>query len=265
MNDNINDNERSLPGTGGTLERALNAGSGIEYRRPYLKLSKTLTYSYLFVLPLIVIYEIGVRLVNAGNAYQIRIGADVLIKRILGLEGTLPLAGLLIVAGGIIYVIERRKKLPIVPRYFAYMFGESAIYAVVLGLTIATFVSSILRLQVPPGPIAGEPSMIRDLVLSIGAGVYEELFFRLILVSILYGLLRLLKLDDRIRYPIAAIVGALIFSGSHYIGALGDPFTISSFTFRFLMGLALNAVFILRGFGVASMTHALYDVFVTVM
>jgi hypothetical protein len=263
-NDNTNDGRPPLPQTDG-LERTLNAAAGIEYKRPYLALSRTLTYSYLFVLPLIVIYEIGVRLVNAGNAYQIRIGADVLIKRVLGLEGTLPLAALLIVVGAVIFVVERRRKLPIVPRYFAYMFGESAVYAVVLGFVIATFVSSVLRLQIPPGPLTGEPNMVRDLVLSIGAGVYEELFFRLILVSLLYGLLRLLKMDDRIRYPIAAIVGALIFSGSHYIGALGDPFTLSSFLFRFLMGLALNILFILRGFGVASMTHALYDVFVTVL
>ena len=48
----------------------------------------------------------------------------------------------------------------------------------------------------------------------------------------------------------------------HYIGTLGDAFTLSSFTFRFLFGLALNVVFLVRGFGVAAWTHALYDVMI---
>jgi hypothetical protein len=63
-------------------------------------------------------------------------------------------------------------------------------------------------------------------------------------------------------YIIVALVGALLFSAVHYIGALGDAFTLSSFTFRFLFGLALNAVFLIRGFGVAAWTHALYDVMI---
>jgi len=63
-------------------------------------------------------------------------------------------------------------------------------------------------------------------------------------------------------YVVSALVGALIFSAVHYVGALGDAFTLSSFTFRFLFGLALNGIFLIRGFGVAAWTHALYDVLV---
>ncbi|HEX7069526.1 MAG TPA: CPBP family glutamic-type intramembrane protease, partial [Rhodothermales bacterium] len=59
-----------------------------------------------------------------------------------------------------------------------------------------------------------------------------------------------------------SLIGAIIFSAVHYTGPLGDPFTLSSFTFRFLFGLALNVLFLWRGFGVAAWTHALYDVFV---
>ncbi|HYE57311.1 MAG TPA: CPBP family intramembrane glutamate endopeptidase, partial [Rhodothermales bacterium] len=56
---------------------------------------------------------------------------------------------------------------------------------------------------------------------------------------------------------------ALIFSAIHYVGPYGDPFTLPSFVFRALFGLALNAVYLLRGFGVAAWTHAIYDVLVT--
>ena len=57
-------------------------------------------------------------------------------------------------------------------------------------------------------------------------------------------------------------MGALLFSAVHYIGALGDAFTLPSFMFRFLFGLALNVVFLVRGFGIAAWTHALYDVMI---
>ena len=63
-------------------------------------------------------------------------------------------------------------------------------------------------------------------------------------------------------YLIAAVVGAAIFSAVHYIGPLGDVFELPSFIFRFLFGLALNALFLVRGFGVAAWTHALYDILV---
>lgn len=62
----------------------------------------------------------------------------------------------------------------------------------------------------------------------------------------------------------AAFFGALIFSWVHYTGAYGDDFQLGSFTFRFVMGLVLNGIFLWRGFGIAAMTHALYDVVVTV-
>ncbi|MDX1672858.1 MAG: CPBP family intramembrane glutamate endopeptidase, partial [Balneolaceae bacterium] len=55
---------------------------------------------------------------------------------------------------------------------------------------------------------------------------------------------------------------ALIFSGVHYIGVFGDPFTVGTFLFRFLFGLALNGIYIYRGFGMAAWTHAIYDMMV---
>ncbi|NBB73510.1 MAG: CPBP family intramembrane metalloprotease, partial [Bacteroidetes bacterium] len=59
-------------------------------------------------------------------------------------------------------------------------------------------------------------------------------------------------------------LGAAIFSAVHYVGPFGDAFTLASFSFRFLFGLALNGLFLWRGFGVAAWTHALYDVMLVV-
>jgi membrane protease YdiL (CAAX protease family) len=61
----------------------------------------------------------------------------------------------------------------------------------------------------------------------------------------------------------AALVGAVVFSAVHHTGPFGDPFTLPVFTFRFVFGLVLNALFLVRGFAVAAWTHALYNVMVT--
>ena len=63
----------------------------------------------------------------------------------------------------------------------------------------------------------------------------------------------------------AAVLAALLFSAFHYIGPYAYPLELGSFVFRFLSGLALNALFITRGFGIAVWTHALYDVYVMMM
>jgi hypothetical protein len=49
------------------------------------------------------------------------------------------------------------------------------------------------------------------------------------------------------------------------VGAYGDPFTAQAFTFRLVAGLFFSALFVLRGFGIAAWTHALYDVSVLIL
>jgi len=57
-------------------------------------------------------------------------------------------------------------------------------------------------------------------------------------------------------------LSALLFSAVHYIGSMGDAFTLGSFLYRFLFGLILNGIYVWRGFGVAAWTHAIYDIMV---
>ena len=61
---------------------------------------------------------------------------------------------------------------------------------------------------------------------------------------------------------IVAPIAATVFSLAHYLGPLGDHFTLTSFVFRALAGLWFTLVYRLRGFAVAVYAHALYDLFV---
>ena len=99
-----------------------------------------------------------------------------------------------------------------------------------------------------------------QLVVSLGAGIYEELLFRVLLVSGIAGLGLLLGWHRSVALLVAIVVSALIFSGFHYLGPLGDELTLPSFTFRAIAGLLFSGLYAVRGFGIAAWTHALYDV-----
>lgn len=233
----------------------------------YLNLTRTGTYSFLMSLPLLILYEV-LMLLKQDN---IALGADVWIKTLLyqlGAGGIIIFGAIVLLIGGGIYLYERPLKIPIISRFFPMMVMESFIYGILLAFIISNIVGAIFSsplifkseiLQVTAG---GKPGFLTQLALSIGAGLYEEFIFRLILVGGLAFVFKKLFKNETTGYIIAALIGAAIFSWVHYIGSLGDPFTLSSFTFRFLFGLALNVLFILRGFGIAAWTHSLYDVLV---
>jgi membrane protease YdiL (CAAX protease family) len=230
--------------------------------RRYHRVSRTATYGFLSALPLIILYELMIITANQGRLAQVRVGAEVWLKQLLALiggTGLLVMGVLVLVVGGGILWYERKKDIPLRARYFGWIIGESAVYGVLVAFMVSMTVG--LMFAVSPPDIMSE-SLWLKLALSIGAGIYEELLFRVLLVGGLFVLLRRLMRKKEYAYVVAALIGALLFSWVHYIGPLGDPFTLASFTFRFLFGLALNVIFLLRGFGVAAWTHALYDVMV---
>ena len=240
----------------------------------YLRATRTATYGFLAALPLLILYEIGIVLANTGYG-EVRVGADVWIKQVLagiGVTGWLLLGVVVALIGAAVWWGERDRRPPMRASYFGGIVLESAVYAVVLAFVIGNLVGALFGAALAAAPGALWPAAIAaqfdqlglplKLALSIGAGLYEELVFRVLLVGGLFVGFRKLMDDRRAAYVAAAVLGALVFSAVHHLGSLGDPFTLRVFTFRFLFGLALNGVFLLRGFAVAAWAHALYDVFV---
>lgn len=237
---------------------------GSESTHGYLRVTRSATYGFLAALPLLMLYEVMILTANRVAGNSVRVGAEVWVKQVfqrLGPSWVLAMGvAVAILGAGIIYA-ERHKRIPLKPRFFGLMMLESAAYAVI----VAAIVSQVVGLVFRPMLAAGSDlsfGLFTNLALSIGAGLYEEFVFRLLLVGGLFFLFRKAGGREKPAYVAAAVVGAVLFSWVHYVGPLGDAFTLPSFTFRFLFGLALNAIFLLRGFGVAAWTHALYDVFV---
>jgi membrane protease YdiL (CAAX protease family) len=230
----------------------------------YFEITRSATYGFLAALPLWAAYEILILLANAQRLGEIRVSADIWIKRVLSSFGEIGLAGLgvaVLIIGIIVFVAERKKKIPIRPQYLFWMPFESAAYAIVLGYVVGVAVGALFNTMAPPQ--VAEFDAVTQFALSLGAGLYEELVFRVLLVGGLYALLARFTART-VAYTCAALVAAAIFSAVHYIGVFGDPFTLSSFIFRFVFGLMLNVLFILRGFGIAAWTHAIYDVLIVI-
>ena len=233
----------------------------------YWQSSRTATYGFLAALPLFVMYEALILFVNPSGPAQIRVGADLWLKQLMALFGGQGLFALgipVLLIGIWIFIKDRKKRPPLRLKWFGWIIGESALYAVVVAILVSTIVGLIFAMG-----LAGPATQAADslptsmmMVLSIGAGLYEELVFRVVLVGGMFLIFRHFLPRVWVAYLAAAVIGALLFSAVHYMGSMGDAFTMASFTFRFLFGLALNGVFLARGFGVAAWTHALYDVFV---
>ncbi len=229
----------------------------------YLKATKTATYGFFSALPLFLLYEVSILFVNHGSPTGIRVGADVWMKQLLltiGAPGMVAVGVAVLAIGIAVLVKDRRLDIPIRSSYFGGIVLESLAYAVVVAFMVSAAVSLLLPMAAQSQ--IREMSLFAQLSLSLGAGLYEELVFRVLLVGGLFWTLVRLGAPRQVAYGIAAVVGALLFSAVHYIGVFGDPFSVASFLFRFLFGLAMNVIFLLRGFGVAAWTHALYDVLV---
>jgi hypothetical protein len=236
--------------------------------RSYWRQSRSHRYSLLFALPLLLAYEVLAALLGHGETHAIRNGADVLLKSffiaLLGAPGPLVFGALLI--GVSLWLVMRDMRTHgrhLSPRIFAGMMGESIVLALGFGVVVASITTRVLA---PFAALVQAPmqdlGFWTQLMVSLGAGLYEELLFRVLLVGALAALgTRALGWRPVTAGVVAVGVGAIVFSAFHYLGPFGEHLEAGSFTFRLIAGIFFSALFVTRGFGITAWTHALYDVF----
>ena len=234
----------------------------------YLVDSRSPRYSILLAAPLLLVYEILAWLLSRPDAPGVRNGADVMLKSVFvqvgGRNGLIVFEVLLVLIAATLVARDwRRHPGPLRWQVFPLMLVESVLYAVIVGVLLRYATAAVLHFFTLARP--GGISVSTRLMVSLGAGIYEELLFRVILVGALSMLaIRGFGWKSRGAGAFAVLASALIFSAFHYIGSLGDTLQWSSFIFRFLAGLVFSTLYVFRGFGITAWTHALYDVLVTI-
>ena len=233
-------------------------------RRPVMALA--------FLAPLLAAYELGAVWLAATGAGDAGGGADGLLRGLLaplgpGVGPALPLVVAAVLLGWNFYGQFRWS---VDGETLAGMLGESLLFASLL-VGAAYGVRAVLpgggetlaaaevgsRLDPPPAVVRA--------VGAVGAGVYEELLFRLCALPLAYGGFRLLRCGPRGAAVLAVAATSLLFALCHHLGAGAEVPRWGPFAFRTVAGAVLAGLFWVRGFGVAAGTHASFNLFAGVL
>jgi membrane protease YdiL (CAAX protease family) len=214
-------------------------------------------------LPVFVGYHLGVVWLDVRNA------ADIVTHelKLLANDSLLAYSGLTLGIGAVfasvLLVLGRGQAL----RWerFALVALEGVLYAVAMR-ALASYVVGRVHLGPSQAPELGAFSGI---VMSLGAGFYEEIAFRVVLFGAGVSLIKLVlpalaPLQRTLAIAAWGLAAAAVFSGWHHLGPFGEPFEARAFVFRWVCGLVFTLIYAFRGFAPAVWTHALYDIWVLV-
>jgi hypothetical protein len=264
----------------------------------YLERTSRPLYAIVFLLPFIVFYEIGTILINTDllNQCQVRVVAFVWLQHFLEYLGTSdriawvapPLVVIVILIG---LQVASRKAWYFCVGDYPPMVLECTLLAVPL-IVLSLFFNSPAPSGVDAAPAAqaalgqgvsaagvalaaggvGTDSLMANVVTGVGAGIYEELVFRLILICLLMMLFQdLIGMNHSNAIVLSVLVSAGLFSAHHHISLVdGDlmmveEFLWGKFIFRTMAGVYFAGLFAIRGFGITAGTHAFYDIIATLI
>lgn len=258
----------------------------------------------IFLMPLLVLYEAGVLWVGGRDSESLRNGADHWMRGWLSQLGAPQpyLLPVFVVGGLLVWQVIGKYSWRVSLDAMLGMLAESLLFAfclVVIGqIQDLAFrhcqgdyacqpdereghrapTAALPRQRGRNGELPGLPQRSTALhaaaidsgtlprvIRFVGAGVYEEVLFRLCLLPACFAAFRLLFLPGRPAAVLAVLCTSLAFSIAHHIGPSPDPFTPFIFMFRTIAGLFFAILFVLRGFGITAGCHAAYDVLVGVV
>jgi hypothetical protein len=250
------------PGASRSPSRASAAAATRELPVGYLKQSELPFACLVFLLPFVVLYELGTHQYAFDPVHQTeqRIIAFNLMLKVFHLFGAtgrymppLAVVGILLACH-----IARNDPWKVKPSTLLGMGVEGLAWGLPLlaiGTLIARYVAHYLPLM------TGQGDWRTLAVLSLGAGIYEEMVFRLVALTLLHlVLVDILRLPKLWAYLGMVAISSVTFALYHYLGA--ESFSWRSLAFRTTAGAYFAGLFLLRGFGVTAFAHSSYDIFV---
>lgn len=224
------------------------------------------------VAPLVVIYELGALVLGP----EVRNGADVWLRGLLNWMGFAQYL-LPVLTVGILLAWHYAKEEPwrLSSGILGGMIVECILLALCLRMILELQGTVFQRVTGPMGMVTGRAAVLAQVggtmeavIGFLGAGVYEELLFRLALLPPVAWILRSLGAGRGMSIGLALVLTGTAFAAAHYVGHYGEPLELASvvfwfgYVFRFLAGVFFGLLFVYRGFGIAAGTHAAYDILV---
>lgn len=237
----------------------------------YFDASKKPLQILVFLLPLVIAYEIGLAfflptdegVVITVKAHQTLLGFFDTFG--ISAAGGLYLGGAALVIVLFIWHILTKDKWKIDVSAWGLMVAESIVLTIPL-IVLAQILPSSAGSEDVPLNLAMAGSELETLsiwskfTISVGAGLYEELLFRMLLIAVIHTLLvDVVKINASSGATIAVIISAIAFTIYHPLDGTG------SMAFYFLAGLYFGSVYVVRGFGIVVGVHAIYDIIMVSM
>lgn len=230
----------------------------------YWKMSQQPLQALMFLVPVMVIYEIALPVWGVDAMRRVQ---DVTARRMLhdffGLFGVggHHLPAMIVVTVLLAWHFTRRDPWKFEPRVYLGMLGESF----VLALPLLVMLTVAARKLAPAAAVnLDDIPWQAKLVFSLGAGVYEELVFRLMAIALLHMVfVDLLALPERFGAGASIMLSSCAFALYHFSEV--NPISLSMFCYYALAGMYFAGVYLIRGFGVAAGTHAMFDILVVTL
>lgn len=238
---------------------------------PYWFLSTRPLHVLTFLLPLVILYELGTIFYLSDRSTGIveTIGARSIFAQFCNLFGsvTVYFPGIAIVSILLFWHVFAGDRTVVRPKVVAGLAIESIAWVVPLLL--------ILYLVAPNSPAAAiaAPPSINTLpwqakaTLSVGAGIYEELLFRLVMIPLIHFIAAdLLRIQSNLASGIAVVASAIAFAAYHHVSIPdGDPRAFRYYLYYACAGAFFGILYLGRGFGVIVGTHAVFDLVVLLL
>jgi hypothetical protein len=250
--------------------------SGARLRGGYGVLSTRPLHILAFLSPLIVIYELGSilylsdshgTLIETIRAWRMLSG----FFEAFGVAG-FYLPGVALATVLLIWHLLERDRCAVRPAVLVGMFMES------IGWVLPLLVMTVLAQRmlpgdsVPPAAAVAPPETLQALswqaraTISIGAGLYEELLFRMILIAGVHlVLVDLCKSGEVLGRTVAVLVSTAAFALYHDVRISGGGVNVGALLHYLLAGLYFAVLYLFRGFGIAAAVHAMFDILVLIL
>jgi len=228
----------------------------------YLEESRKPFTSFLFCLPLFVAYHVGIWLIHAGGYPAWLNGADLWLARSMGVLGVSgPLVSLFTVTIVFLGLQQHTgKSWKLKSSTLLLMLLECVVFCVPPFL-LGRLLQYVMQLAATVSTQAEEMPQLAKIVLGLGAGVYEEFLFRMLLMSFFFFIFRkFARLKGHVLYATAVLLQAVLFALFHYGPDTGEAFSLQTFAFRTIAGVYFAYLYQERGFGIAAGSHAAYNI-----